>query len=245
MHYRNISRGELHTAPYIARAHRLLQRRFPDALWIGAPPDVRLALTFDDGPDPRATERLLETLARHDVPATFFNIGERAAAHPSLVRAVHDAGHGLGIHGYRHRPFPLIGTASLEAELRLAQAVLADATGAPPATFQQVRPPFGWFTPALLRQLTAWDFRPVMWTVVPPHWLQTAQRTYADVQRETCACAILVLHESLPGPPIADLTDGVLTRLKDRGFAFTTIDAMWQAVMTADAATSATNVPQG
>lgn len=237
----HISSGEIRTAAYIEKAHRLLQRRFPRALWIGSPGDPRVALSFDDGPAPRDTDALLTVLARHGVPATFFNVGERVASHPALTRTVAEAGHQLGIHGYRHRAFPLVATPTLHDELRHTQDVLADATGRNPADFRYVRPPFGWFTPATLRRLEAWRFRPVMWTVVPPHWLQNQQRTYSDITREMCDSAILVLHESLPGPPVARLTDEILSRLEDRGFTFTSIDCMWQTVFHTPPAVSASS----
>lgn len=228
-----ISSGEVQTAAYIEKAHRLLQRRLPRALWIGSPADPRVALSFDDGPAPRDTEALLTVLQRHGVPATFFNIGERVAAHPALARAVFTAGHQLGIHGYRHLAFPLISVPGLHADLQRAQNALADATGQNPDHFCYVRPPFGWFTPSTLRHLDTWGFRPVMWTVVPPHWLQSQQRTYSDIRREMCDSAILVLHEGLPGPPVAHLTDEILSRLEDRGFTFTSIDRMWRTVFDA------------
>lgn len=221
--------GEVRTAVYIEKAHRLLQRRFPRALWIGSPGDPRIALSFDDGPAPRDSEALLTVLDQHKVRATFFNVGERVAAHPSLARVVAAAGHQIGIHGYRHLAFPLRAVPTLHADLRRAQGALADATGQAPDNFCYVRPPFGWFTPGTLRHLNDWGFRPVMWTVVPPHWLQSQHRTYSDIAREMCDGAILVLHEGLPGPSVARLTDEILSRLEDRGFTFTSIDHMWQA----------------
>lgn len=223
-----LQQGELRTAPAIARTHLFLQRRFPRALWIGHPAHRRVALTFDDGPHPRDTEALLDVLDHHRVRATFFHIGRRAAEHPALVRAVYDAGHDLGIHGYEHRAFPLIPAPTLHDHLRRAADVLAQASGTEPAQFRYVRPPFGWFTPAILRSLQGWNLRPVMWTVVPVHWLQTSTRTYRDVVRETCDGALLVLHESLSGPAVAHLCDGILNRLEDQGFEFTTVDDLWR-----------------
>ncbi|MFN8472975.1 MAG: polysaccharide deacetylase family protein [Anaerolineae bacterium] len=216
-------------ATYIAATHRSLQRRMPDALWIGDGEERTIALTFDDGPWPRDTGGLLEVLARHDTRATFFSIGLHAHKYPDLVRAVNQAGHDQGLHGYYHRPFPLLATRQLETHLFHAQRVIAEATGGAPESYVYVRPPFGWFTPGVLQRLSEWMYRTVMWTVVPTHWLQPERKTYTDVMRQVSPGAILVLHESLPGPSIARVTDELIRRLKDDGYRFVTIDEMWVA----------------
>lgn len=216
-------------ATYIAATHRGLQRRLPGALWIGDGAERSIALTFDDGPWPRDTADLLEVLARHETRATFFSIGLRAHKYPDLVRAAAEAGHAQGLHGYYHRPFPLLTTRQLETHLFHAQRVVGEAAGGPPDSYVYVRPPFGWFTPGVLRQLNDWAYRTIMWTVVPTHWLQPAARTYTDVMRQVSPGTILVLHESLPGPPVAALTDELLRRLKDDGYRFVTVAEMWAA----------------
>ena len=84
----------------------------------------RVALTFDDGPDPEVTPRVLELLARHQAPATFFLVAAKAERHPGLVQAILDGGHTLGNHSYSHFPFLMLkGRAALRREIEQAQAV--------------------------------------------------------------------------------------------------------------------------
>src|SRR5262245_7040298 len=71
-------------------------------LWCAARPMRAVALTFDDGPDPTFTPRVLEILAEKQAPATFFVVGERAARYPELVRRLHDMGHTIGNHSQTH-----------------------------------------------------------------------------------------------------------------------------------------------
>jgi peptidoglycan/xylan/chitin deacetylase (PgdA/CDA1 family) len=222
------ARARLTLAPVVGRAHTVLQDRFPQALWLGDTTQPRIAITFDDGPSPRDTLPLLDVLARHAVQATFFNIGERVRAHPELAYTVAQAGHAQGIHGYRHRAFPLQAAPRLRADLDETQRLLAEATGKSVDELVYVRPPFGVFTPSTLVGLNEWGFRPVMWTAVPPHWLQNTRETLDDVALQTSPGAILVLHESLPGPPIPRLADQVLTLLRDQGYEFGSIDEMWR-----------------
>ncbi len=109
-----------------------------------------VALTFDDGPDPSTTRRLLELLERHGVAATFFVTGRRAAAHRGLVREILSRGHGLGNHSYSHSPLLMLtGTERLRTEITAARSLLAE-FGVRTFAF---RPPVGITNPRLWRVL--------------------------------------------------------------------------------------------
>lgn len=99
-----------------------------------------VSLTFDDGPDPLVTPKVLELLARHGVTATFFVTGERAQRHPEIIRAILAGGHAVGNHSYSHSPFLMLkSAATLRREVATAQAVLKE-FGIVPLAF---RPPVG------------------------------------------------------------------------------------------------------
>jgi peptidoglycan/xylan/chitin deacetylase (PgdA/CDA1 family) len=217
--------GQLY--PYM---HALLRRQFPLALWMGSPDQRAIALTFDDGPHPHDTPQVLAVLAKHHVRATFFWLGNRIEELPTLAREVAAADHQLAIHGYAHHAFPLIPIRLLAEHLTRTRRLLAEASGREPAAIRAVRPPFGLFTPATLAHLTRWGYRPVMWSIVPLHWLQSAQQTIDHVVEQTTAGAVIVLHEGQRrGPAVAELTDAMITRLVAAQFQFVTIDQMWQA----------------
>jgi peptidoglycan/xylan/chitin deacetylase (PgdA/CDA1 family) len=124
----------------------------------------QVALTFDDGPDPEVTPRVLELLAKGGHRATFFPIARRAEHHPELVRRIVRDGHRLGNHTYHHpHHFAVLGPAGLAREIDRAQDVLTRLGGHPPAHF---RAPAGIRNPLLEpllapRQLhlTAWTHR--------------------------------------------------------------------------------------
>jgi len=91
---------------------------------------AQLALTFDDGPDPEVTPRVLDQLDAAGARATFFVIGERVLAAPALAREIVARGHALGNHSAVHRHnFSLLGRAGIEREIDRAQRILADVTG--------------------------------------------------------------------------------------------------------------------
>jgi len=210
-------------------ASQLLRRRFPHALWAGDPPTPQVALTFDDGPDSRDTPPLLDVLARQQITATFFHLGERVERWPDGVRAIAAMGHQLAIHSYRHRPFPIEAPAALHGQLDYTRQLLAELSGRDAATIRDVRPPYGLYTPATLRNLRAWGYRPVMWSVVPFHWLQPAQSTIDQTMRLMHSGAVLVLHEGLGGPPVAQLTEAIVSWLKAARYHFVSVEQMWRS----------------
>jgi peptidoglycan/xylan/chitin deacetylase (PgdA/CDA1 family) len=109
-----------------------------------------VALTFDDGPDPQVTPRVLDLLDRYQARATFFVIGAKAARHPELVRELAARGHTLGNHSQTHPPFLMLqGKRAIAREVALAQAAIR-AAGAEPLAF---RPPVGITSPDLWRVL--------------------------------------------------------------------------------------------
>jgi len=100
-----------------------------------------LALTFDDGPNPETTPRVLQQLARDQVRATFFLVGKKVLAHPELVREIHGAGHEIGLHGFEHdRLFSLRGPARVARDIHRTQDAIESAGAPRPTLF---RPPIG------------------------------------------------------------------------------------------------------
>jgi peptidoglycan/xylan/chitin deacetylase (PgdA/CDA1 family) len=98
----------------------------------------RVALTFDDGPDPRYTPRILRVLAHMRTPTTFFMVGRQAAAHPQLVRRVAQAGQQIGGHTWNHRRLDRLPPARVAAEVDCTDRLLSRLTGRP---VRLLRPP--------------------------------------------------------------------------------------------------------
>lgn len=126
-----------------------------------------VALTFDDGPNDRATPELLEVLARHRVQATFFAMGSYARQRPELVRQVVAAGHLLGNHTMSHPKLSFEPALRVRCELADCNALLEDIAGAPVRHF---RPPFGARRPFVLRTARELGLTPVMWNVTGYDW---------------------------------------------------------------------------
>ncbi len=204
--------------------HRGLKTLFPEALWeLPADPSRRqVVLTFDDGPHPKHTPALLRVLQEFQVPATFFVLGERVQRWPHLARQIRQQGHGIGLHGWRHRSFTRLSRRELHNSLRQSQAALVAACGGIPEEYRAVRPPNGLFWPQTLVDLRRWGFFPVMWSVVPEDWLEppvavVVERVLAQVRPGS----LIVLHDGVQGgAQVAEVTRQLIPTLRERGFEF-------------------------
>lgn len=176
-------------------------------------------LTIDDGPDPEDTPRILELLAAHGARATFFVIGEKAAAHPALVRAMAAAGHEVAHHTQTHPlySFWCASPARLARELDEGLATLG-AVGVRPTRF---RPPAGLKNLWLGRALSARGLACVGWSA------RGLERSGGDadavaerVTRGLAPGAILLLHEGPRLPPAIRVhaIGRVLGRLQQLGY---------------------------
>ena len=126
-----------------------------------------VALTFDDGPNAAATPELLEVLARHDVQATFFAMGDFVRQKPEIARRVVAAGHLLGNHTMSHPKLSLQSAARVRQELADCNAILEDITG---AKIEYFRPPFGARRPYVLCVAREMGLTPVTWNVTGYDW---------------------------------------------------------------------------
>ncbi|MFD9975831.1 bifunctional polysaccharide deacetylase/glycosyltransferase family 2 protein [Streptomyces sp. NPDC059017] len=122
-----------------------------DARTPGAPkalsvPDKNLVLTFDDGPDPVWTPKVLDKLKQYDAHAVFFVTGTMASRHPELVRRMVAEGHELGLHTFNHPDLALQTQSRIDWELSQNQLALAGAAGIRTSLF---RPPYSSFSAAL------------------------------------------------------------------------------------------------
>ena len=129
----------------------------------------KLAITFDDGPNPAITPRLLDLLDRYQAKATFFVIGRFVRECPDLVKETAARGHAVGNHTDMHRNLTWLGPSQVTVELRLCHHAIANAVGAPAKWF---RPPYGFRNPWVIPAATELGCKTAMWTLIPGDWLE-------------------------------------------------------------------------
>ncbi len=183
-------------------------------------------LTFDDGPDPEQTPRLLDALAEHGVAATFFVVGSRARRHPVIVRRIAAEGHAVGNHTFTHPDPARITARRLLAEVRHTGGLLADLMGRETTLF---RPPYGRVSAPQLVGLWRAGQAVVLWSEDPKDFAGcSAERLRAWFRaRPPGEGSLVLLHDDRPHARlvIADLAASA----RARGLEFTTVDRWAEA----------------
>lgn len=188
----------------------------------------RIALTFDDGPDPERTPLLLEALAELDVSATFFLLGEKVDAHPELAARIARAGHEIGNHTYTHPYLPLTRSHTLAGELARTDAAIARATGIVPTL---MRPPYGGRSPRNVRTLQRAGKRVVLWDVNSFDWKgKPADEVAQRVLARTRPGSIVLMHDARDGGEITVAAVRLLVpELRSRGYDLVTVSRALEA----------------
>ena len=188
----------------------------------GRGPSSHIALTFDDGPDPCSTPAFVDLLARHEVTATFFLVGERAEQHPDIVRALLDAGHELAVHGWTHRCAAVLRPAELGADVKRTRQLLE---GHGHIGTRWYRPPYGIATLSSTAAAARAGLTPLLWTAWGRDWARSAtpDSIVRTVQRTLRPGGTVLLHDtdaySAPGSWRRTLaaTDELLDRWHEAG----------------------------
>ena len=196
----------------------------------------KLALTFDDGPNPAVTSRLLDLFDRYSARVTFFLVGKYARACPDLVREMAVRGHVLGNHTQTHPNLIFLSRARIRQELVQCQQAIADATRSDPPRW--MRPPYGFRSPALDGEVRRAGLSGVvMWSLICGDWKpQPPDRLIVKLARAARASSprgdIVVLHDgdhrALGGDRahVVSALENWLPRWNDAGIEFVTIDSV-------------------
>ena len=201
-------------------------RFFCDSLCRAKTADKRVALTFDDGPDPIVTPRILDVLRQHEVGAVFFCIGKKALARPDLVRRIEAEGHIVGNHSFHHGWWNnfLLGP-WLYNEISRCQEAVYRATGTRPVYFRSPAGLTNMHLPRALRKLklvsVGWDVRTFDRRARDP------QSVVNRVRDKVRAGSIIALHDGGVSPDTETaIVAGMITALRSQGYVLLRLDEM-------------------
>lgn len=173
----------------------------------------RVAITFDDGPSPTLTPRVLEVLRLHDVHATFFLLGAQVEKYPEVVREIEEAGHDLANHSHSHRSFRSLFPSEIVRELTRTDDAIAAATNRRP---RFVRPPYGRFPESTVALVRDRGGDVVLWSVDAADWADSPPEAIADAVVDAATPgAIILLHD--PEPATVRALPEILAGLRRRG----------------------------
>jgi peptidoglycan/xylan/chitin deacetylase (PgdA/CDA1 family) len=198
----------------------------------------RICLTFDDGPNPEQTPRLLDLLDRYDAKATFFLIGEWALREPELIRETVARGHAIGNHTFTHPTMPAHGAKRIREELRRCREAV-EASGETFSTIDGaalMRPPYGRRRPGTLRTMREEGYVPITWSITGYDWrAHTTAKRITKRALKSKGGDIILLHDGSNEEPAADRHKSIetvaatLEHFTPKGFQFVTVPQLVEA----------------
>ena len=182
-----------------------------------------IAITFDDGPHPQNTPRLLDMLAQRNIKATFYVIGRSVDLHPGVLRRTVAEGHEVGNHSHTHRLLSKLSNAEVRQEMQRCQDAIGRAAGVRPRT---MRPPYGGLLQSQ-RELVHSEFGypTILWSVDPLDWKRPGPSVVASrIISGTNAGGIVLAHDL--HSQTVDAMPATLDGLLKRGFKFVTVSQL-------------------
>ncbi|MCL2925626.1 MAG: polysaccharide deacetylase family protein [Trichodesmium sp. MAG_R04] len=214
--------------PLLPILHPILKSTFPNCLWQGNTQNSEITLTFDDGPHPEYTPQLLEVLDKYRIKANFFLLGICVDRYPEVTKAIYEKGHWICLHGYEHISFPKLNPIQLKSSLEKTQLSIYNACGLTTKSVCDVRPPYGIILPETIKLLEKWEYKTIMWSVVPVDWVRPGISVVINrVVQQTSNGSIIVLHDGCDGgQDVAKIVAEIIPILLEKNYQFITIDKM-------------------
>ena len=181
-----------------------------------------VAITFDDGPHPRYTAKILDILAEYDAKATFFVIGKNLELYGDLTRRAAEEGHEIGNHTYTHSSLLPLDRASLEREICEGEGLREDCIGRRPTVF---RPPGGMSSPLVERVVEENGNKIILWNIDTRDWSGRSDEEIIEcVMRDTVPGSIILFHDyAVQSSATVDALKEILPRLSAAGYRFVTV----------------------
>ena len=201
-----------------------------DAAYIGDTGEKVLYLTFDAGYENGCTEKILDTLKKHQVSAAFFLVGNYIQRNADLVRRMVEEGHTVGNHTMHHYDMSKISDKETFAkELRDLEALYKETTGQELPKYY--RPPQGIYSEENLKMAQELGYKTVFWSLAYVDWNNDAQPTageaFAKLLPRTHSGAVVLLHST--SKTNAEILDELLTKWEEEGYHFGTLDELFAA----------------
>ena len=199
-----------------------------DAAYIGETGKNKLYLTFDAGYENGCTEKILDTLQKHDIKAAFFLVGNYIEKNADLVRRMVDEGHTVGNHTMHHYDMSKLSTREEFArELKDLESLFQETTGAQLPKFY--RPPQGIYSEENLRMAKELGYKTVFWSLAYVDWNNDAQpspeEAFSKLLPRTHDGAVVLLHST--SRTNAEILDELITKWKEMGYSFGTLEELF------------------
>ena len=187
--------------------------------------EMKIALTFDDGPHPRYTPKILEILKKYDIKATFFTVGINAYYYPETYKSVLDSGHEIGNHTYTHPKVSKIEKGRLRREIEDCEDILYELAEYKTKLF---RPPEGMIDSDILDLISDLDYSIILWDIDTRDWAHTPAEIIADnVINNISSGDIILMHDYIGvNSPTCDALELFIPELLKKGYKFVVISEL-------------------
>jgi peptidoglycan/xylan/chitin deacetylase (PgdA/CDA1 family) len=182
-----------------------------------------IAMTFDDGPSPQLTPRLLDILKERGIKATFFVVGQNAAEYPDILLRMANEGHEIANHSWSHPALTKLGAEGLRKQIENTNDAIAKITGKRPAL---MRPPYGATSSTLNKRLSEdYGLKVILWSVDPLDWrYRNSSRVYNYILQNTHPGSIILTHD-IHATTVAAMPE-TLDALLAKGYKFATVSEL-------------------
>jgi peptidoglycan-N-acetylglucosamine deacetylase len=184
---------------------------------------MSIAITFDDGPNPELTPRLLDMLKERGIKATFFVVGKNVEEFPAIVTRMALDGHEVANHSWSHPTLTKLGVESFRKQIENTNQAIANATGKRPVL---MRPPYGATSVSLNKRLNEqFGLKVILWSVDPLDWkYRNSSRVYNSIIQNTRPGSIILAHDIHPTTVAA--MPATLDALLAKGYKFVTVSEL-------------------
>lgn len=196
----------------------IVQKLFSEFIWKSA--EDRILVTFDDGPNPSSTEKILKTLKEENIHSLFFCVGNNISLYPQLTKSIINENHLIGNHTFDHKIITKLTKENLAREITLTNQKIIEASGIPSKYF---RPPHGRFTFHLAETLKEFNMKNVMWSLLTYDYKNDAKVVKFTIKNYLVKNSIVVLHDSDKSAPIiCDAIKYLADEARNKNFQFGT-----------------------
>lgn len=186
---------------------------------------MKIALTFDDGPDKNYTDEILDILSEFGIKATFFVIGKNCEENPDVLRRIANEGHEIGNHTYSHPHLSKLNRSSLEDEIVRTENIVKDITGVKTSLF---RPPEGVYSKIIAEASYALSYRAILWSVDTTDWKSPKADKIAQVVMDNTSSGVIILcHDYIAGESNTPAALRMfIPQLIQQGYVFVTVSEL-------------------
>jgi peptidoglycan-N-acetylglucosamine deacetylase len=186
----------------------------------------KVAITFDDGPNPASTPQILAILETKQAKATFFILGKNGEAYPELLQQISQQGHEIGNHAYSHQRLTRLSPDGIKAEFNRTDFIITNITGQKPLS---VRPPDNAYNNDIISIANELNYTFVLWSIDTRDWTNIPTSTIISKASQAQPGDIILLHDGVKPSHTIEALPGIIDVLQAKGYQLVTLENLFDS----------------